>query len=55
MTAPARYELIGKDGDVHGPFDTAIEAWTYAQERPDDQAQDEERLGFGCDMRVVGS
>jgi hypothetical protein len=53
MTNPTRYELIDKDGNKHGPFDTLDRAVNFAETRWPDQSQDEDRTGKGWDIAVV--
>lgn len=54
MTKP-QYEVIDKDGQVHGPFHGIIQANAYCQEKWPDQEQDEDRTGKGWDIQVVGA
>jgi len=53
-SGPVRVEVIDKDGKMHGPFHTLIEANTYARKHWPDQEQDEDRTGKGWDVQVVG-
>lgn len=53
--SPHRYEVVGKYGDVYGPFHNVIEAYAYADAKWPDEEQDEERSGKGWDIAVVGA
>lgn len=52
---PVLYEIVAKDGIVHGPFESAKEAAEYAKHEWPDQEQDPERTGKGFDIQVVGA
>jgi hypothetical protein len=49
-----RYELVDKDGNIHGSWDTADRAATAAKRMWPDQEQDEDRTGKGWDVQVAG-
>ena len=52
---PVRYELIDKNGEKYGPFDTQIFAAIFAEQLFPDQHQDEDRTGAGWDIQIQGA
>jgi hypothetical protein len=54
MKQKTQYEVVDKEGRIHGPFHGIIEANAYAQSKWPDQEQDEDRTGKGWDVQVVG-
>ncbi len=53
-SGPVRYEVVDKDGNIHGSWDTAGRAFNFATKAWPDQEQDEDRTGKGWDVQVVG-
>lgn len=49
------YEVISYRGEIFGPFRDLLQAYAYANEKWPDQVQDEDRMGAGWDVQVVGS
>jgi hypothetical protein len=52
--AKTQYEVVDREGRIHGPFHGIIEANTYAQHKWPDQHQDENRTGIGWDAQISG-
>ena len=48
-----RYELVDKDGGVHGPFADMSMVRHYVWQHFPNQEQDEDRAGHGWDVQVV--
>lgn len=49
-----QYEVVDRDGRIHGPFHSIIDANAYCKAKWPDQEQDEDRTGKGWDVQVVG-
>ena len=50
-----RFRLLDKEGVAFGPYPTAQAAMEMARELWPDQEQDEDGVGNGWDIQVVGS
>lgn len=55
LRGPIQYELVSRNGDVYGPFESLSEAKYNARHSWPDQQQDPDRTGKGWDIQVVGS
>lgn len=51
---PVLYEIVAKDGVIHGPLESVKEATKYAKHEWPDQEQGEDRKGLGWDIQVAG-
>jgi hypothetical protein len=49
-----KYELVGRDGKIFGPYDSILEANRTAKEKWPDQNQDEDHIGDGWDIQIAG-
>lgn len=53
-SGPVRYELVSYRGEIFGPYPTAQAAAEAAKIKWPHQHQDEDRVGLGWDVQVVG-